>query len=166
MKRIEAHGVITDQGDLKLFNRELFLKQIKESSKGKQRSIRITLVENEDNISSGQRRYFFGVVARMIQSRFMELGDSYQLRDVVFFLKNNFMFRERVCKFTGEIIKELISLSDSDEGMTKPEFQHSKEAIQQWATEKLDLYIPDPKEKVKFKEEQTEAKSEEEEQQH
>lgn len=157
MKRIEASGVITDQGELKLYNREMFLKQIKESSNGKQKSVRLVLIELEDNISSRQRRYFFGVIARMVQSRMLELGDSYQLSDVVFFLKNHFIFRERVDKFTGEIVKELISLSDSDEGLTKGEFQRSKEAIQKWATENIDLYIPDPREReMKYREEKKE----------
>jgi hypothetical protein len=147
--KTDAYGVLEPKtGDVKLFNREKFRSDLKDMSDETERvPIKLTLRRVDVTISAKQRRYFYGVVATRIEKRLNELGNRVDKDKVVFFLKENFLYRMVMEPISGKVIKKHISLSESDdEPLTKEEFQRHKEEIQQWAIQQIDLNIPDPNE--------------------
>lgn len=97
-----------------------------------------------DGITNQQRRYFYGVVVDVLHSFFTSTGEEYSKQDIVDFLKDRFLFREKMCPIGRSYLKVPISLGKNERGMTMEEFQEKKEAIQRWGAEKLGLDIPDP----------------------
>jgi hypothetical protein len=64
--------------------------------------------------------------------------------DVVNFLKDKFLYYEKMCPITGKYIKIPYSLGNNDEGLPIEIFTEKKELIQQFGAEILDIQIPEP----------------------
>jgi hypothetical protein len=100
---------------------------------------------DSENITHQQRKYFYGLLAKLIKERFYELGnDEVTIKDTVHFLKDNFLFYEKICPITGKYIKVHYSLGDNDDGLPREIFSEKKELIQKFGAEKLDINLPDP----------------------
>ena len=147
--KTDSYGILEPKtGDVKLYNRQKFRDDLKQMSHETEPvRIKVTVKRDDITITGRQRRYFFGVIAKRIMIRLNELGNRVDLDKVVFFLKENFLYRMELEPISGRVIKKHISLSDSDEEpLTKEEFNVKKEEIQQWASEQLQTNIPDPNE--------------------
>lgn len=144
-KRATGQGIIKTDGLLFIYDRPGFLEAVRSLGHPDHKTnVEIIIKIKDDNISHRQRKYFFGVIAKRIQERLNELGNTATQGDVVEWIKDAFMFREKLNKVTGKVIKSPISLSDSSNGLTKPEFQKVKEDIQRFCAEEMELIIPDP----------------------
>jgi len=100
---------------------------------------------DSENISHQQRKYFYGLIAEMICNEFRDRGnDVDKIKDVIPFIKNQWMYYEKFCPITGMYIKVLYSLSNSSKALSREIFQEKKMLIQQWGLEKLGIDIPDP----------------------
>ena len=116
------------------FNRELFKRALKAHSG----NAIVILRPVEAFRSPAQNRYYWGVVIpKILAHPKFKLWTEAKLHDG---LKEKFL--SRLDPETG-----LTALGSTAE-LTKAEWSEFKEAIQQWAAETLDLYIPDPNEDV------------------
>ena len=128
-------------GKLILSSRQWFSECI---SKSQDCQVEITVTKFLSGITHQQRKYFYGVVVDILYEFFKQSGDEYDKADIVDFLKDRFMYREKMCKISRMYLKVPISLGNNDRGMTMEEFQEKKEAIQRWAIERLGIDIPEP----------------------
>lgn len=127
-------GLATLNGEgLISFNRDLFKTALK---KHKGQGILI-LRPVEEFRTPAQNRYYWGVIIPVLKAHplFKEWTEE-QLHDGI---KEKFL--STVDPATG-----LIKVGSTKELKKSGEFSAFKEAIQQWAAEKLDIYIPDPNE--------------------
>lgn len=97
-----------------------------------------------NRITHNQRKYFFGVIVNALYAFFNSTGNEVTKADVYDFLKERFLFREKMCPISHRFIRVYISLSDKEGSMTREEFTEKKEAIQRWGAETLRLDLPDP----------------------
>lgn len=104
----------------------------------------VTVATAAANITANQRNYFYGVVVETLRVFFSAGGEKYDKETIVEFLKDKFLFREKMNPIGNRYIKVPISLSNSDTAMTIEEFTDKKEDIQRWAAQTLNLDIPDP----------------------
>lgn len=134
-------GEVKD-GKLTLDKKDKFTSHMKEFEGQK---IELTLRKAVKSRSNAQVRYYFGVMVKMIQREFKELGTQLTIDEVHDFLKSMFLFREIVNEQTSEIYKVPMSLSTAGEVST---FNMSEyiDNVQRWASENLNLYIPSPNE--------------------
>lgn len=139
--KIIALGSVDEFDDMYIANRKE-LKHDLALFRGKQ--IRITIEEDQVNISENQRRYLLGVMSKHIIKAFAEKGTPVLQKQVVSFLKATFLFREEYSPILDEVLKSEISLSNSSEGLKRKEFTVMKENIQRWAATELQYEIPDP----------------------
>ena len=110
--------------------------------------VKITVEKARSKRSVNQNAYFHGVVIPMIASKLIDMGfNEAKSKDwTKDFIKYNCLLKEAVSEKTGEVIKSLGRTS----GLTKSEFMDFVSEVQQWAAEKLDLYIPDPNEQTQI----------------
>lgn len=144
MEAISTSAFIDATGKLDLHNRASFAATIAcyPNTPGT-----ISFEPHRNSISHNQRKYFYGVVVEILHSFFVSTGERPEettKEDVMDFIKDRFLFREKLCPITSRYIKVYISLSANKGSMTMEEFTEKKEAIQQWAMEKLRLEIPEP----------------------
>jgi hypothetical protein len=136
-------GNVSESGVLTIVNRKLFDEFVREFS-GKQVSIEVTKKINQR--SSPQNRYYFGCVLPIVRDGFKDLGHKLSIEDTHLFLKNRFLEVDMVSE-DGELIgKEIRSTKD----LTKAEFGDYISEIQMFASEILNVYIPDANEQVKL----------------
>lgn len=133
-------------------NRSLIQEAI-ESFEG--RKISLTIDRKKNKRTNDQNRYWFGVVVELVSLRFRDLGHLLSKEAVHELLKMkvaeidpDLMYQDLVNQETGEVIgKRLRGTSE----LTTTEFMALKEIVQQWASEILDIYIPDPNEQLTIK---------------
>lgn len=100
--------------------------------------------------STNQNRYYWGCVVQMIKDRMVELGNEVDSDLVHDFLKDKFNRKELFDK-DGVIIG---SVGESTTKLTTLEFEEYLEKVKRFASEVLDIYIPDPnKQNVLFNDE-------------
>lgn len=142
MEEIETTAFIDTDGKLQINHRDKFIAAI---SGHPNTAGTLKFLPHSNRVTHNQRKYFFGVVVKIIYSYFQAIGDeSVKKVHVYNFLKERFLFREEMCPITNRFIKVYMSLGDNEAGMNHSEFTEKKEQIQQWCSEKFDLYIPDP----------------------
>lgn len=136
---VEIFADVKEDGTLSKFKR-LEAHQAIKSFAGKRISIKIERAYNRR--SNPQNAYFHGVVIHLVKNRLLELGFNEARSDewVKDFIKYNCLLTECVSETTGEVVKSLGRTS----GLSKVQFMELISTIQQWAAEKMDLYIPDP----------------------
>lgn len=87
-----------------------------------------------------QNRYYWGLVIPMIQQGLKDMGTEVNKEEVHEFLKSRFNYQEVINKGTGEYV----TIPKSTAGLNKEQFSQYIEKIQQFASEFLNIVIPDP----------------------
>lgn len=108
--------------------------------------LRITIEPNKRKRSNQQNRYFHGCVIPLVQEKLIDLGfnEAKSNEWTKDFIKYNCLIKEFVSEH-GEVIKSIGKTSE----LTTSEFMDMIAEVQQWASEKMGLYIPDPAEQLK-----------------
>lgn len=106
----------------------------------------ITIERHTRKRSNPQNSYLHGGVLPLVRNRLIELGiTEAQSKEWVFdFVKANCLVTEIVNRETGEVLKSLGKSS----ALSTWEFNEFIERIQQYCSERLSLYIPDPGEEM------------------
>lgn len=90
--------------------------------------------------SNQQNRYYFGLVIPLIQQGIKHLGTDITKEECHEFLKSKFNSQELVNEETGEFIQ----IPRSTTALNKEQFGEYISRIQQFASEFLNVAIPDP----------------------
>lgn len=90
--------------------------------------------------SNQQNRYYFGLVIPLIQQGIKHLGTNITKDECHEFLKSKFNAQELVNEETGEFIQ----IPRSTTALNKEQFGEYISKIQQFASEFLNVVIPDP----------------------
>ncbi len=139
---MEYFGKVTD-GVLKIAKRLDFDNEVKQFE-GHQVIIKVERYKATRSIQ--QNRYYFGVVVGLIRERLRELGHDVSIDDTHQFLRGRFNGKELIDESSGEVIK----VGQSTSHLNKSEFMEYMERIKRFASESLDLYIPDPNEQLEI----------------
>lgn len=97
---------------------------------------------------SQQVKYYFAVVVPIIRDAFRDLGNEFDTNETHDFLKSMFLYKE-VFISEEEVVKVPLSLSNSGEVDTLRMSQFIEDC-QRWASQTLDVYIPNPNEKTYY----------------
>jgi hypothetical protein len=125
------YGNVTN-GKLTLINIERFNKYLT----GLSGDIELTVAKKTNRRSTKQNKYLFGVIYKIISDY-----TGYDVDKIHELMKNNFGVKEVVA--LGNI-NTTVSISTTL--YSTEQFNEYKNSIQQWASETLDLQIPDPEE--------------------
>lgn len=126
-------GLATVKAGEVAFNRALFKAALKKHSG----PAVLILRPVEEFRTPAQNRYYWGVIVPVLKAHpLFKTWTEEQLHDGI---KEKFL--STVDPATG-----LVKVGSTKELKKSGEFSAFKEAIQQWAAEKLDIYIPDPNE--------------------
>lgn len=106
----------------------------------------VTIEKKKKHRSVYQNRYYFGVVVALIRERFIELGNDVNIEETHDYLKHEFNYKEFVNEKTAEIIR----IPKSTANLTTSEFMDYIDKIQKFASEILDIYIPEPNSQISF----------------
>lgn len=144
MNRLEYYGHVDDSGILKLSNRTGFANDL---NLFKNHEVKI-IIELKSKRSLEQNSYFHAVVLPIVRSHLLDLGwiEARSPEWVKDYIKFHCLIKEYVNPDTGEVMKSLGKTS----GLSTTEFKEFVEDVQRWAAESLDLYIPDPGQKLKL----------------
>lgn len=143
MKKIQAYGKI-ESGKLSIVKQKDFLKAI---AAFKDCRVWVTIEKIYKKRSVSQNAYLWGVVYKLVLEALNESGfDELDKESVHDLCKYKFLKREFVNEKTGEVITSI--------GETKilktVEFMEYLENIRQWASEYLNIYIPEPNEQMQL----------------
>ncbi len=145
--RIEFNGKVKEDGQLHIYNRSQFVEAVKRLT-GKQ--VDIIVRKKVKRRSNQQLRYYKGPVLEMITNRLNELGHRVSKEETNVFLKGMFLYKEIPDPRSGEMIKVPRDLKeDSEDPVTTTDLMGFIADLQQWSSEYLDLYVPDPGEQLK-----------------
>lgn len=111
--------------------------------------VEITIEQAKNKRTNPQNRWYWGVAVEMISHLMLDLGSPLSKEDCHVMIKMavgniepSLIYEEIVIESTGEIIRRMKSTSE----LTTTDFMAFKQHIQQWATETIDINIPDPDE--------------------
>lgn len=136
MKKATATATVND-GKLTIHNRKLFDEQIKSFSNGRC----IVVVEKVYNKRSNpQNAYYHAVIVTMVCDGLRQLGHDVSLEDTHEILKYMFNKVEFVDKITGEVTY----YGGSTKDLSTIKMIEYIGKIQRWASEYLNIFIPDP----------------------
>lgn len=136
MKKATTTATVND-GKLTIHNRKLFDEQIKSFSNGRC----IVVVEKVYNKRSNpQNAYYHAVIVPMVHSGLRDLGHDVNREDTHEILKAMFNKVEFVDKVTGEVSQ----FGGSTTKLSTIEMMEYIGKIQRWASEYLNIFIPDP----------------------
>lgn len=147
MQPIKATGFISIHGRLTLSDEQRFKQEL---AAHPDTAVEVTVEKIKDGISGQQRKYFFAIVVGTLHAFFLSTGTECTKQDVLDFLKDRFLFREKLSPIDGRFHKVPISLGSGEKALTKEEFNTAKEAIQMWASTTLNLVIEDPDKNYKM----------------
>ena len=102
-------------------------------------SLTITFQRFGNKRTTKQNRYYWGVVVKMIQSRFKELGHDLDSEEVHDFLKAEFNKREIVTENDHHL-----QIPRSTKELDTTAFNEYIERVRQFAAITLEINIPDP----------------------
>lgn len=129
-------------GLLLIKNRELFNEEIKSLSSDKEYSIIIRTKRKPR--SNGQNRYYWGIVIPLVLRGLKEAGfDIHNKDDAHDIIKFKFL-KVNIENESGEFIESFKSTKE----MNTKEFKEFIDALQIWASEYLNTYIPSPNEEL------------------
>ena len=148
-KEIIAKGIVSENGELKIYSKEYFVGQIKNQFKGKR--IKYVVSEDKPKASGGQKSYYFGIMLEMIQNHYKEGGVKRSKEQIDYDLRMNFLYIEDLDIVTGEFKRRPMSLKESDGEVDTKRMMEYWEDIEQWSSEELDLVIPDPDSRLRKK---------------
>lgn len=134
--KVTAYAYRKD-GQLILRNKAHILKEIEPFGNAE---LEITIQKKRITRSLPQNRYYFAVVVTMIQERFKELGHEGITKELTHeYLKGRYLFKEVINEATGEVLKLPLSTTE----LTKSEFSEYIENVIKFASESLDIFIPE-----------------------
>ncbi len=136
MKRLDMYGVIDEEGKLSFRNKQILDEWIK-SNPGKK--VMATFSEDRKKRSDLQNQYYWGVVVPLVRSAINDLGNTYTTENIHDFLKTEFN-----CDEVQTESGAFLTIPKSTTKLNTLEFCDFKERIQQFASEVLGIYIPDP----------------------
>lgn len=146
MRRIE---VISEVKAGKLVRNQTALREAIGHFEGKE--ILITVERNKTGRTNAQNRWYWGVAVQLVQLDLREKGYQFGKEETHEFIKlavskrdPSVIVEEIPIEATGEILSRIKSTSE----LSTVDFMAFKEIIQQWASETLDLNIPDPGEQL------------------
>lgn len=114
------------------------LRRFVETMEGK--NVEVIVKKKRAKRSDAQNRFYWGVVIPIIHDAFKELGHRLNPEEVHFFLKQKFNY-QTLCNADGEMVGEI---PKSTAELNKLEFMEYVDKISQWATEMLNVTIPEP----------------------
>jgi len=128
-------------GKLTFKQRSVFLDDV---SKLKDGDYVVTVENRKKTRSIEQNRYYWGVVVPLVKEGLNDIGYKLTTEAVHEFLKGQFNVKEIVNEKSGEILKAVGSTTE----LTTSGMMEYFAQIQQWATEYLNIYIPDPNQQL------------------
>ena len=140
--RITYQGKV-ESGKLHIYRSKDFVKEIQVFD-GKK--VEITVRKKRTHRSLMQNAYYWGVIVPLVQQGLNDVGYKVGKDQTHEYLKGTFHIVELVNEETGEILKSVGTTTN----MTTTEMMEYFEEIKQWATEYLNIYIPDPNEQIKI----------------
>ena len=142
--KLEAISVKEDGKAFRIINRELLDKELTELPKGRYRLI---IEKYRKKKSNPQLGYLFACIYPYVLRGLNDLGWEFtSLDEVDVECKKRFASQEIINRHTGEIM-EIPALKRD---MTTTEFATYVNAIRDWASEYLNVYIPEPGEQTKL----------------
>jgi hypothetical protein len=106
----------------------------------------VTIEKKKKKRSIQVNRYYWGVVVSSVRDAFRELGNEVDSELTHEFLKGRFHYTEFIDTKTGECIK----LPKTTTEMSNSEFSEYIERIKVFASEVLNIYIPDAGEQTEL----------------
>jgi len=135
-RSITIRGTISDEGKIKLFNRDALVKWAADN-KGK--DVLMEVEVRTSKRSNPQNRYMWGIVIPMIQAGLNDFGNEFSKEETHDFLKAKFNNKE--IELTEG---HYIDVPQSTTRLDTMGFMEYILKIQQFASEMLGLVIPDP----------------------
>lgn len=141
MEKLELYGSIDENGTLHIHN-QLRLKEWARQHPNK--NIVIKFERKGSKRSNPQNAYYWGICIKEITLRLRELGHTWiNDEDVHEIMKLKFNY-EHVVSEGGEVME----LPKSTTTLTKTQFSEYVEKIRLWASDFLNIQIPDPGQKL------------------
>ena len=134
----------TKGGKFKIFRRQEFLNDILRVFQEK--DVIITVEKKKRKRSLNQNAFYWGCVVPICKEGLTEVGYRVTMDETHEYLKKQFLKKELVNENTAEILETTGSSSE----LTTSEFMDYLAEIQQWASEYLNTYVPDPNEQLNF----------------
>jgi len=141
---IEYNGYVDSDSKLHINNRKAFIADLKRFA-GK--SVEIVVKLKRSTRSSQQNRYYWGIAIPLVMQGLIELGHDVNKQDTHEFIKANFNYEEIVNKDTGELFR----MTKSTARLNKNDFGVMIEKLKVFASEYLNVYIPEPNEDLTLK---------------
>jgi len=135
-------GEVREDG-LHIYHRKDFEKSIL-NFLGKK--VNIIIEQKKKKRSIEQNAYYWGVVVPLVKLGLTDVGYKIDKEETHDFLKSQFLKKELINEKTGEILKTV----GSTQNLSTSDFMDFIAEIQQWASEFLNVYIPDPNEQIKI----------------
>lgn len=141
-KSITIRGQVTDQGKLNIFNKEVLTQWLADN---KEKSVQVEIEVRKQKRSNPQNSYYWSVVVQMMKAAMNEYGNDFSTEETHSFLKAQFNYKE------VELLEgHYVNVPRSTTKLDTTDFQEYVLKIQQFASEMLGIYIPDPNEKEIF----------------
>lgn len=140
MTKTEAHGYV-EGGKLHILNR----KRLNQDLKDFKPCDVVVIIKKRGKRSLPQNAYYWSCVVKEIQVRLKELGNDFDADDIHEFLKQKFN-KEQVVTKQGE----LLEIGKTTTDLNKEEFSIYVDRIREWASDTLEIFIPDPNTQTAF----------------
>lgn len=140
---IEYNGSVDSDSKLHINNRKAFIADLKRFA-GK--SVEIVVKLKRSTRSTQQNRYYWGIVIPLVMQGLIELGNDVNKQETHEFIKANFNYEEIVNKETGELFR----MTKSTARLNKNDFGVMIEKLKVFASEYLNVYIPEPNEDLQL----------------
>jgi hypothetical protein len=144
IQEVISFGHVNGEGDLALYDKKSFLTAIK--SKLKNSSIELIARERFYPFSDAQRAYYFAVIVTETKKAFLSSGVLKSLKETDTFLREQFLFKETLNPETGNYEKEVYSLGNLNQEVSKKMMREFCETCIIFCITSLDWAIPFPNE--------------------
>jgi len=140
--KLNFRGIVNEQGQLHIYNRNDFDEQVKMFT-GKK--VVISLENQIKKRSLSQNAYYWYIAIPVAQKGLIDVGYKISTEETHEYLRNKFLLKELVNEETGEILKSIKSTTE----LSTSQFMDYIAEIQQFCSEYLNIYLPSPNEQVK-----------------
>ena len=147
--KLEAIAVKEDGKAFRIINRALLYKELTELPKGK---YRLVVERYRKKKSNPQLRWLYGQVYPIVLKALNDAGWEFtSIVEVDEYCKSMFSSKEVLNRHSGEIL----DIPGLKRDMTTVEMMTYVDAIRNWASEYLSVYIPEPGEQIKLFDEES-----------
>jgi len=140
MKDLKYFGKV-DDGKLTIFSRKDMVVDLQNIGSGFVELI----IRLAGKRTSKQSRYYWGAIIPIVQDGLKAVGVTMSKDQTHELLKYKFLKREFITS-DGDILQSVGSTTE----LSTIEFSEYKESIQQWASEYLNIIVPDPNEQIEI----------------